>query len=80
MSSEEQKARVDHWDVKVYDDEGDERETIRGLNSVKKDTVMKIFEREGIQAQSMPYSEDGSFVHGRSESVNWGREVDFDGE
>lgn len=60
-----------YWNIKVYDsDDGSERETIRGLNATKKDTLMRIFDREGIQAQAMQYNDDGEFVEGGA-SVNW---------
>lgn len=62
---------VSHWSIKVYDTNGREKETIRNINTVSKDTILQIFDREGIQAQAMPYDSEGSFVEGKSESVNW---------
>lgn len=60
-----------YWNIKVYDsDDGSERETIRGLNLVKKDTLMTVFDREGVQAKAMAYDDEGSEML-QSESVNW---------
>lgn len=61
----------DHWNVKVYDESGEECETIRGVGVSRKDALMWIFDREGVQAQSMGYDADGKFISGAGESVNW---------
>ena len=63
-------SQIDHWSIKVYSS-GREKETIRNINTVSKDTIMQVFEREGIKAQAMPYDSSGSFINGESESVNW---------
>ena len=63
---------IDHWNIKVYDSNGCERETIRGINTTRKDTLMQIFQREEIQSQAIPYDTDGKYIHGKSESVNYG--------
>lgn len=71
--------RPNHWDVKVYDDDGAERETVRGLNMTQADILMKIFGREGVQAQSMAFTSHGDYVRGESQSVNWETGVSIDG-
>ncbi len=63
---------IDHWNIKVYDSNGCERKTIRGVTSARKDTLMQIFLRENIQSHAIPYDTDGKYVHGKSESVNYG--------
>ena len=66
---------IEYWNIKVYDEER-ERETLRGLTVARMNTLMSIFDREGVQAQEMPYDADGKFVHGESKSVNWGHGED----
>lgn len=56
------------WNVKVYDGQR-ERETLRGVPVARKDTLMTIFNREGVKAQALKYDSDGEMVE--SESVNW---------
>jgi hypothetical protein len=63
-----------YWNIKVYGDNGRERETLRGLNYARTDTLMTIFEREGVQAQAIPYEEDGTHISGKGFSVNWERD------
>lgn len=61
-----------YWNIKVYDSEtGEEQETIRGIHVGHKDTLMRIFDREGVQAQAMAFDDDGEEML-QSESVNWG--------
>lgn len=67
----ESNVEVHHWSVKVYED-GEERETIRGLTSAQKHTLMRVFDREGVHAHAMGYSDDGKVVPGESETVNRG--------
>lgn len=62
---------ISHWNIKVYDQSGTERETIRNLNGISKDTILQIFKREDIQAQALPFDSSGSFISGKSESVNF---------
>lgn len=59
----------DHWSIKVYDDEGNERETIRGLTVARKHILMQIFEREGVHATASKYTDEGKYA-GESETVN----------
>lgn len=60
---------IHYWDVKVYGDDGEEKETIRGITASQKITLMQLFDREGIQAQAIAYTEGGTRRLG--ESVNW---------
>lgn len=60
---------IDHWNIKLYEGPGDERETIRNLHKVAKDSLMQAFDRLGVQAQAMGYTADGEWA-GEGESVN----------
>jgi DNA-binding Lrp family transcriptional regulator len=60
---------VAYWDVKVYDD-GKERETIRGLTTTVKDTLLQVFDRNGVAAKALPYTKTGEFIDGKTETVN----------
>lgn len=62
---------IDYWNVKVYNSKGQERETLRGLTYARMTTLVQIFKREEIQAQAIPYNEDGRIVEGETQSVNW---------
>lgn len=64
---------ISYWNVKVYNNDGAEHETIRRINTVTKDTLMQVFDRENIQAQSMAYTDDGKAITEKGESVNWPR-------
>lgn len=70
--SSNQVSRPAYWSIKVYEDD-EERETIRGLNVTKKDTLMQVFDRTDIHAKALGYNADGSSMVD-SESVNspWG--------
>lgn len=68
MTESEELERPSYWSVKLYEDER-ERETIRGLTTVKKDTLMRVFDRLGVKAQALGYNEDGSSML-ESETVN----------
>lgn len=70
QTSDETGQRPDYWNVKVYDADGRERETIRGLTAVRASTLMRIFDREGVRAQSMGFDESGEKMLD-STSVNW---------
>lgn len=58
-----------YWDVKTYDDQGEERETIRGLTEFQARGIMKILDREGVQAQTRELEKGGGIIS--SYSVNW---------
>lgn len=52
---------MSYWNLKVYDsDDGTERETLRGLTYARVNTLLGIFDREGIKAQAMEYNDEGS--------------------
>lgn len=40
------------YDLKVYDDDRNELETIRGLTLAQKDTIMQVLSRAGVKAQA----------------------------
>lgn len=60
---------ISYWDVKVYH-LGDEKETFRTLSWTHMDRLMEVFDREGVPAQAIPYTEDGERVQGEAVSVN----------
>lgn len=52
------------WDVKLYDSNGEEKETIRQLNKIQKDVLLEALGREGIAAQAFNYTDDGKKIPG----------------
>jgi len=71
---------ISHWNIKLYDDDGRERETLRGLTYARKETLMQIFEREGVHAQSSAYNDERQWIQGEGRVVNAEREVFCDAE
>ncbi len=61
---------ISHWNIKLYDEDGHERETLRGLTYARKETLMQIFEREGVHAQSSAYTDDRKYIQGEGRVVN----------
>jgi hypothetical protein len=70
-STEPDENSVDYWNITVYDDDGQERETLRGLTYSRVDALLDIFERENIQARASAYDENGCSVSEGVFSVNW---------
>lgn len=59
---------MSYWNIKVYDEDG-ERETLRGHTYATVNTLLTIFDREGVKAQAMKYDDEGSEMLD-SEGVN----------
>lgn len=49
---------MSYWNIKFYNGYR-ELETVRGLTEVQADTLMQVFEREGLHAQAIQYDSDG---------------------
>lgn len=69
FETKKHESEVSFWDIKVYEGR-DEQETIRGLNSVQKDTMLAVFNRIGVKATAIGYNSNESYVEGKTQTVN----------
>lgn len=59
-----------YWNVLVYSDSDEERETILGISESEISSLMRVLDREGVRAKAIMYPHNGPDEID-SYTINW---------